>query len=47
VKTSQITDIIIGVLGVLLIVASGLLFVRRATPAAGGAAPPSTEAPRG
>lgn len=43
VKTSRIPNILIGVLGLLVIVASGLLFVRRMTPAAvGGAETPST-----
>lgn len=42
VKTSRIPNIIIGVLGLLAIVASGLLFVRRMTPAVGGAEIPST-----
>jgi hypothetical protein len=41
VKKSQVTDIIIGVLGILLIVASGVLFVRRTTPAVEGAGFPS------
>jgi hypothetical protein len=42
VKTSRIPNIIVGVLGLLVIVASGLLFVRRMTPAVGGAEIPST-----
>lgn len=42
VKTSRIPNIIIGVLGLLAIVASGLLFVRRMTPAVGGVESPST-----
>jgi hypothetical protein len=48
VTKSRITDIIIGVLGTLLIVASGLLFVRRNTPATDdGRHTRSAETPRG